>query len=190
MEWFEQTAPLVAYVALLLSLMSIGWHIFAWWRDRRRSLIVIQRGNSIINCVMTVEGGATAFIIDLAVINNSPRAHVVIRHFDLELLWNDLQFDWLPDPLELEGAKEYYSIPGTSITYPREMVLNHRSYDQGKLEPGDVAQGLLLGWGSAEIPKDLRHGSSITMKVSVLDQTGKRHSSPVLLRVDKRFDLE
>ena len=83
-------------------------------------------------------------------------------------LVDDPQFRLLDDPNDLVRAKNYYSIPGSSERYPRDAVINHRSYGEGKLAPGDTIEGYLLGYGYLPIPREIRRGSNIPMKLSVL----------------------
>ncbi len=76
-------------------------------------------------------------------------------------------------------------IAGGWPSYPRDRVLNHRTYAQGTLEPGDVVQGVLVGCGPASIPDDLRGRTDVAMTLAVYDQDGKRHSSRFLFRVGR-----
>src|SRR5213593_2494275 len=77
------------------------WHAFTWWRDGRRELAMYQRGSNLENMIWTLDGGATGFFFNIAIVNNSPRATVVITDFDLEIPWRDPQFRLLEDPMDL-----------------------------------------------------------------------------------------
>jgi hypothetical protein len=138
--------------------------------------------------IWTVDGGSTGFFFNIAIVNNSPKSTVVITDFYLELPWNDPQFRVLDDPKDLVPPKDYYSIPGTSERYPRDMVINHRRYSKGKLEPGDTIEGYLLGYGYAPIPQDIKTGSPIPMKLSVFDGQCKRHSTTLEVMVLKLWE--
>jgi hypothetical protein len=71
------------------------------------------------------------------------------------------------------------------VSYPREEVINHRVFGQGRLAPGDVIEGALLAKGYATIPADYLHGQTIPMKFSVVDQDNKRHSKELEFKIFK-----
>ena len=174
----------IAITGVIFAFLSLGWQFYTWTQDRRRRIIIVQQGDRMTNTVFSVKNDHTAFVAQIAVINNSPRSALVIRGFELELLWNDPDFGWLNDPEESE--RDSYYIPGTDgLTFPREMILNHRTYKEGGLQPGQTIQGLLLGYGGAPIPEDFNHLDFLTMKLSVLDQDGKQHSEKIHFQIDK-----
>jgi hypothetical protein len=127
-------------------------------------------------------------MVNAVIVNDSAKATVVIGHFDLKLPWNDPEFDWLFDPAELSPPRSEYAYSGT-LAYKRDMVLNHRRYDEGKLAPGDSIKGLLMGKSMKPIPEDLVHGSSVTMDLVVTDTKRNTFSAPVVLRIDRRLEL-
>ena len=174
----------IAVLALLVSLAILIWQVITWYMDRRGSILVIQQGSDITNLIFHLPGDMTGITLDVAVINNSHRSNVIIRHYDLELPWNDPQFDWLPDPKGVQKDNAY-TFAGGWPSYPRDRVLNHRTYAQGTLEPGDVVQGVLVGCGPASIPDDIRGRDDVAMTLAVYDQNGKRHSSRFLFRVGR-----
>ncbi len=57
------------------------------------------------------------------------------------------------DPKEIE--EKNYRVYDTFIDYPREMAINHRRFDEGKIASGDTIRGLSFAHGSAPIPVDL-----------------------------------
>ncbi len=176
---------LIASIALLFSMLSLSLQGFVWVRGRRPQLIVIQRGSDITNALFSIEGGGTVLMAELSVINNSPTAVAVIRHYDVNLEWNDPDFEFLSDPREAAHPQEKYSIPGTTLIFPRSEVLNHRRYEEGKLGPGETISGLIFCFGPVPIPACFVHGAHITLNVSVLDQSNRRHSAPFEFRVDR-----
>jgi hypothetical protein len=97
----------------------------------------------------------------------------------------DKEFDWLFDPAELVPARNTYAYSGT-LEYPREMVINHRRRTEGKLNPGDTIEGLLMGKSMAQIPEDYFQGQEIEVMLVVRDTTEKRFEAPFKLRIDKR----
>jgi len=174
-----------AEIALVLSVLALGWGIYTWFKARRPKLNVVQRGSNITNSFFAIRGTATGVMLEISITNASPNVPAVVRGFDLEPLWRDEQFDWLFDPAEAVPSRAYYQYPGTILSYPREMVLNHRTYEQGKLMPGETMTGMLMGYGYAPIPDDLRHGSEVSMRLTVFDQDGRPHSERFLFRIDK-----
>jgi hypothetical protein len=135
-----------------------------------------------------MEGGGSACELKLAIVNSSPVIAVVVRGFRIELPWNDPDFAWLSDPSAVVPARDTYELPGIT-ELPRSAVLNHRTYTNGTLRPGDVLQGTLFGRGPKPVPDDLRHGSTVNARVKVLDQDGNAHSTCCQFQVDRHLEL-
>jgi hypothetical protein len=170
----------------VLTTAGLAWGIYVWRRDNRRVLSVRQTGGYVENVVLALDGGlTTAIMLNTVITNDSPKTTIVIRHFDVELLWKDDEFDWLPDPAEMVPSGSSYTYSGTFLSYRRDMVLNHHRYEQGKLGPGDSIRGLLMGKSLASIPDDLLHGERVQMRLVVYDTKGKKYSAPFELRIDR-----
>jgi len=188
MGFLQEFQFLAAYLGLLLSIGSLCWHCYTLWSERRHRLVIIQRHEDFVNRVEQWDDGMTHIVLYAAIINNSLRTPVVICGYDLELQWKDDQFDWLLDPAESHPPGNSYSFPDDrgATSYSRDTILNHRLYGSGRLAPGDVIDGALLGRGYAPIPADYPHGSTIQMKFSVVDQDDKRHSKKCQFKVFKQ----
>jgi hypothetical protein len=174
-----------AWLALLLSVISLSLHWYFSWSERRHCLLIFQRYEDIVNRVEQWGDGMTHFVFYVSIINNSLRTPVIILGYDLELQWKDDQFDWLLDPASYDPPLKAYRFPGEEVSYPREEVINDHVYGQGRLAPGDVIEGALLARGYAPIPADYRNGQTISMRFSVIDQDRRRHSTELLFRVSK-----
>jgi hypothetical protein len=184
-SWLQQFQSLAAFAGFAISIVAFGWHVYTWWSEQRRCLLIFQRHEDFVNRVEQWDQGLTCFVFYVSIINNSLRTPVVILGYDLELQWRDDQFDWLRDPAEFDPPSEAYRFAGGEVSYPRQDVINHRVYGLGRLAPGDVIEGALLAKGYAMIPADYRHDQTITMKFSVLDQDNKRHSRELDFKIHK-----
>jgi hypothetical protein len=174
-----------AWLALLLSVFSVLLHWYFSWSERRRSLLIFQRHEDFVNRVEQWGDGMTQVVFYVSIINNSLRTPVIILGYDLGLQWKDDQFDWLPDPADFDPPLKAYKFPSEELGYTREEVINHRVFADGRLAPGDVIEGVLLARGYASIPSDYRHGQTIWMRFSAIDQNRKRHSKDLQFKVSK-----
>jgi hypothetical protein len=153
--------------------------------ERRHRLLIFQRHEDFVNRIEQWEGELTTFVFYVSIINNSLRTPVIILGYDLELEWKDDQFDWLPDPAELDPPGKAYKFAGDAVSYPRDEVINHRVFGQGRLVPGEVLEGALLARGYGAIPANYRNGQTIPLKFSVVDQDYKRHSKELQFKIIK-----
>ena len=185
-EFLKPYVTMFPIVGWALAALGLAWGIYVWRGDNQRVLSVRQAGSDVENVVLALnEGLTTAIMLNTVITNDSPKATIVIRHFDVELLWKDDEFDWLPDPAEMVPSGSSYTYYGTLLSYRRDMVLNHHRYEQGKLGPGDSIRGLLMGKSLASIPDDLLHGDRVQMRLLVYDTKGKKYSAPFELRIDR-----
>jgi hypothetical protein len=185
-EFFKPYVTMFPLGGLVLTIVGLAWAVYIWRRDNRQVLSVRQTGSDVENVILALDGGlTTAIMLNTVITNDSPKATIVIRHFDVELLWKDEEFDWLPDPAEMVPSGSSYTYGGTLLSYRRAMVLNHRRYEQGKLGPGDSIRGLLMGKSLASIPDDLLHGDRVQMRLVVYDTKGKKYSAPFELKIDR-----
>jgi len=162
--------------------IALSTLLYKIWRNRV-VLIVSQSGNNVTNRVFGADFGQIGYSMEVKIINDSSKP-VTLRGFELQLLWNDLDFYWLRDPAEIGNREMKYKMPGTFIEYRRDLVINHRKFKEGVMQPGDVIGGMLLGAGCTPIPKCFPHGSEIEMMLFVYDQRGKRHRAKFAFFVD------
>jgi hypothetical protein len=182
----ECLKPFLPFVGVTLTAAALAWGVYVWRRDNRRLLTIRQVGSDIENVILALDGGlTTAVILNVVLTNDSSKLTIVINHFKVELLWNDPEFDWLYDPAEIVPPSTSYTYAGTLLSYPRNRVLNHRRYEQGKLAPGDSMRGLLMGKSAASIPRDFAHGDTVQMRVIVYDTNGNEYSTPFSFRIDR-----
>ena len=137
-------------------LTALAWGILIWWRDNRRVLSIHQIGSSITSRVSEVEGqDITTFALDEIIItNDSPKANIVIAHYDVKPPWADPDIEALPDPKEGSPASDSYTVYSSDVDHPREWVINHHRFQYGKLAPGDTIRGAFLARGKAPIPRE------------------------------------
>lgn len=74
-------------------------------------------------------------------------------------------------------------MPGTTLEFPRDMLINHRKFTEGVMKPGDLIEGKLMGRGPTPIPKNFPHGSEIEMTLSTFDHRGKPHKTKFMFFV-------
>ncbi|MGA3189625.1 MAG: hypothetical protein ABSF22_21170 [Bryobacteraceae bacterium] len=104
----------------------------------------------------------------------SPPIHQVIADYSLEVPWNEDNWKLVQDPKEIQQTN--YRVYDTFIDYPRDMGINHRRFEEGKLGPGDTIRGLFFAHGTAPIPADLYQGEWIHARFVVTDTEGKRYA--------------
>lgn len=162
---------------LITGLAGLGWAVWSWWRNERRVLSVHQHGDSAINCAHQPRDGCTIFMIEVSLTNNSPKRTIVIKDYWLEPPWREDRWWPIHDPKEIE--EKNYRIYDTFIDYPREMAINYRRFEEGKIGPGDTIRGLFFAHGSAPIPVDLYGGEWIRARFVVTDTEGRRYVKPI-----------
>jgi hypothetical protein len=167
--------PAVAYVGMATATVALLAFLYTVSRNRV-VLIISQSGSNVTNRVFTTEGGPAGITMEVKIINDSLKP-VTIRGYELQLPWNDPDWRWLYDPREIGSKTMSYKMPGTFLEYPRDMIINHRTFKEGMLQPGEVIEGMLMGWGPAQIPECFPHGSEVEMTLLVYDQRGKTHKS-------------
>jgi hypothetical protein len=164
-------------------LIAATWSVYTYLDKKKIRLQITQSGNSITNTVYATELNLTAYRAEVKIINDSSFP-VVLRGFDLDLPWKDEDFRFLPDPREIRHPCNFYQMPMTGLILPLNAVINHRTFTNGRMEPGDVIEGFILAVGTTPIPSFYKHGNEIAMKFSVYDQRSKPHSIRLILWVD------
>jgi hypothetical protein len=144
-------------------------------------LSVFQNSNFVETNVFDLESGGTGYILSVMVHNESDQV-VQLQAFRLEIPWWENSFRWLQDPFR-ESPRQYtYSYPAPGPAgFERDVVLNHRLGDQGRIMPGDWLEGLLLGVGDEPIPEEHCDRQRIEMPLSIFDGQGNRY------QLDARF---
>ncbi len=173
-----------------LPLAALIWAVYSWYRDNKRVLSIRQVGTFITDRVTSVHGVYTTFCIEVAITNDSPRANIVVAYYDLQLPWKEDELDPLYDPQDLYPPSDFYQIP-ESIKIPRDNVLNHRRYQNGRLAPGEAFRGFFLAKGHNLVPQDLLAATTgldgIEIRCVVQDTRGRQYrSGPMELWPDAR----
>ena len=160
-----------------LPFAALIWGGWTYFRQSLRRLSIKQVGGSITDRVTRVNDTFTSFQVEVAITNDSPHATVVIAYYHLELPWNEPHFEALDDP----APSGVYRMPGTSMEWPREWVLNHLRYQFGKLDPGDCFRGHFLARGYNPLPADLIRKDGVEIQFVIQDTRGKVYKRPVVL---------
>ena len=164
---------------LITGLALLAWTVWSWCRSERRVLTIHQHGDNIINCVHHHRDLCTTFMIQVAVTNDSPKRTIVIADYWLEVPWKEDGWWPIGDPKEMDQT--HYVVYDTFINYPREMGINHRRFEEGRLGPGDTIRGLFFAHGTASIPADLYEHEWIESQFIVTDTEGHRYMKCVRL---------
>jgi hypothetical protein len=169
------TAP--TFVAVVVSLISLGFTLWSWFWVYRRRLVLDRDGHSKTDAVIEAGtiGTGTLFSLNTVVINASVNRTIVIREFCVKLPWKDDLFELLNDPQADDPPSDYYKFPATGVQHPREKVINHKRNAEGVLPPGCVIKGLLLAYSPTPIAQQYRQRNEVVVQISVLDERGKRH---------------
>lgn len=147
--------------------------------------------------------GRSGYILDLEIVNQSPRTIYGSGPPVLRFPWEDSFFDWLPDPKEtprrfsyfrtkrnghrerVDAISDSYCFPGgAQLEYPRRQVLNRILLEHFTLTPGRPLYGLLLGIGSA-MPAELRHGQWLETTLSFCSSKHLEHTATISLWIDR-----
>jgi hypothetical protein len=148
----------------------------------QENFIIRQQGGLAESRAFDLDGGGTGFIVDLEIIYCKNK--LTIDHFLLEVPWQESTFRWLDDPIKIDAPWNNYRFPGKNpLEFPREVGLNHvAGLTRSK---GQVAEGLLLGFGSASIPCDFTHGKVIPAFVTIFDKFDNACSCTISLWADR-----
>lgn len=170
------TSEIISLVALVVASISLLWNVWNGYVSRSPRLSIrLGETNHVVNAVIRLDQYLTPFTLDIVIANDSVGRTITITDYWLEIPWQDSYLRPLDDPNETGG--KLYRFAGSLLEYPRDEVINHRRYGQGKLAPGEVIAGMFLVQGTSEIPFDLYQGKWIPVTVAVLDSSGRIHRS-------------
>ena len=127
--------------------------------------------------------GGTCCVLDVQIVNGAKTA-ISASGFEIRLPWGGEDFIWPTDPHEQNSKQEIYRLP-FGWEFPRDQVLNHRTYKQGKLKFGDWMNGFLLCWGTQAIPVRYKHSTRVSAELAVIDQFGNAHPASIELPVNR-----
>jgi hypothetical protein len=131
--------------------------------------------------------GGTGYALDVMISNPSSKPQTICEIVPTPP-WADPDFTWLEDPKELTPNRNDYVFPG-NFSYPREEVLNHRICEGGRVPARGLLRGLLLGWSKHPIPERYRHGSTVSVKLEMLDHALRAHEFEFPVYVDRSEKL-
>ena len=129
-------------------------------------------------------GAGAGFKIYLVV--TSKISGFAVSHIELEPPWKQSYFQWLEDPLVIDGPWRCYRFCGNSnLEFKRELVINHRLQVTRPFSAGESAEGFLLGFGYDPIPARFSQGEMIPAFLVLYDQFARPYRTSVELTVDR-----
>lgn len=132
--------------------------------------------------VFDIKSGGMGCMLDILITNRASRS-ITIYEFELKLPWDVQDLYWMDDPYDGSRSRGQYRMLN-GLEYPRDMVLNHQTYDLGTIRPGEFKEGFLLGHARTPIPDYLK-GGLIDAEISIMDQFLARYSAQIQLWVDR-----
>lgn len=149
-------------------------------RKSSRGIVVCQTGYFFENEVAELDCGGTGLSVSVG-IENPSHTVITIDQYWLELPWT--QLSWLEEP----PKKHYgYQMPDPlRYPYARELVLNHRVRRKGKIYPGDLVEGVLLGTSNEPIPAEYADRQQLRTRLWVFDTRGNSYTCRVLIAVSR-----
>jgi hypothetical protein len=138
--------------------------------------------------IVDAEFGGTLLMIRAAIRNVSPRV-MWLNQCRIELPWYEPEFSLLEDPRRKVPRESIYSSQREpSHLFDRKEVLNHRFGSQGRVNPDDFVEGLILGEGLLEIPYHYQDQQRVDVQLEICDGRGKLYPKKVcvMLRRSKR----
>ena len=122
--------------------------------------------------------------------NDSPRV-IRLNQCRIELPWHDTEFRLLEDPWRKMPREDSYSSPKVpTLSFEREAVLNHRFGHQGRLNPGDSLDGMILGVGSQGIPDKYHHRQGVDVQLVIIDEQGKMYQESARVMLNRSEQLK
>jgi hypothetical protein len=143
----------------------------------------VRQTGGLIESTAFEWGGGTGFKIYLII--TSKISGFAVSHVELELPWRQTYFQWLEDPLVIDGPSQCYRFGDRSLEFKRELVINHRLEVTRPFSAGESAKGFLLGFGYDPIPEKYSQGNLIPAFLVLYDQSSHPYRAPVELCVDR-----
>src|ERR1700682_443715 len=118
-------------------------------------------------------------------ISNDSYVPLELQKFECQLPSNT-RLIWLTDPRIHTPEKQTYRLPESGKEFPCKMVINYLTGRSGIIRPGDSVEGVLLALRMGRVvPEDYLAGPVIPAEVSLVDQQGRKHSSPIEVNIDR-----
>ena len=128
-------------------------------------------------------------MIHIVISNDSPQV-IRLDQCRIELPWFDSEFHLLEPPWRKIPREYSYSSPNApTLSFEREAVLNHRFGHQGRLNPGDSLDGMILGAGSQAIPDQYQHCEAVKVQLLIIDGQGKMYQENPRVMLDRSEQL-
>ncbi|MDP9162296.1 MAG: hypothetical protein M3O09_18975 [Acidobacteriota bacterium] len=127
--------------------------------------------------------GGTGCVLNVSIANQHSEP-ITICGFALAMPPGFPEINWLEYFSEQLPPPKLYRLPN-GLEYPRNLVLNHRTYKAGVLRSGQCLEGLLLGWAGEKMSDRFCHGDFIEAELTVSDQLRTEHSCQLKLWLDR-----
>jgi hypothetical protein len=139
--------------------------------------------------ILDAEFGGTFVMIRTVICNVSSRI-IWLDKCRIDLPWHDPDFRLLEAQRRRVPGKSIYLSPREPLhRFDYNEVLNHRFGRQGKLNPGDSLDGLILGVGSEAIPYHYQDGQRVDVKLTIWDGRGKLYLNKTRVVMDRSNQL-
>ena len=139
--------------------------------------------------ILDAEFGGTFVMIRTVICNVSSRI-IRLDKCRIEMAWDDPDFRLLEaQRRRVPGESIYLSPREPSYAFDYNAVLNHRFGSQGKLNPGDFLDGLILGVGSEAIPYHYQDGQRVDVELTIWDGRGKLYLNKTRVVLDRSNQL-
>jgi hypothetical protein len=148
---------------------------------------VFQAG---IDCtILDAQFGGTFLMIHFVISNDSPRV-IRLDQCRIEVPWFDQDFRLLEDPWQKIPREHSYASPNApTLQFERDAVLNHLFGNQGRLNPGDSLDGMLLAAGSQTIPDQYQHREGVNLQLLIIDGQGRVYQENPGVMLDRSEHL-
>lgn len=148
-------------------------------------LLICQVDGPMLNSAFDLDCGGTGYMLSLHIAVDLPVFS--IWDWRLDPPWEDPLIQWLPEPSGGVYPGNIYQFPGRSgLEFPRDVVINHRR----KVRRGHSLDGLLLGCSFRSIPDTYKRGANIDASLVLIDEMGRKFSTPVQLCVDRMAKID
>lgn len=154
--------------------------------EEQAKLEIAQAGSVYGSSIFELEDGRAGYVFDVDIVNRTSKP-TYCTEIEFRLAWQDLNFEWLPDPqARHRNVHRYYSFPGKGAPeFPRDQVLNHVLLSEtGILQPRVPYKGWLLAVGGP-MPAHLRHGDRVEATLVIVTSDGPEYLEPIVLFTDR-----